>query len=87
MATKEEIKIPADIEFKVIGNALGLLIASAGILAGSMVRMNDIDYWPDDIVPLLISAWMAFRLFRNVLSTMLAYPDVPVRRNPVKRSV
>lgn len=86
MATKEEIKIPSDIEFRVIGNVLGLLISSAGILAGSMVRMNDIDYWPDDIVPLLIAAWMAFRLFRNFISTMIAYPDVPVRRQSVKHN-
>jgi hypothetical protein len=87
VATNEEIKIPADIEFKVIGNALGLLIASAGILAGSMVRMKDIDYWPDDIMPLLIATWMAFRLFRNFLSTMLAYPDKPVSRHPVNHEV
>jgi ABC-type nickel/cobalt efflux system permease component RcnA len=76
VAKTVEIKIPADIEYRVIGNAFGLLIASAGLLAGEMVRLRSFDYWLDDIVPLLILMWMVFRLFRNFLSTMTAYPDV-----------
>lgn len=75
MAKTVEIKIPEDIEYRVIGNAFGLLIASAGLLAGEMVRLRSFDYWLDDIVPLLLLTWMGFRLFRNFLSTMTAYQD------------
>lgn len=79
MAKTVEIKIPEDIEFRVIGNAFGLLIASAGLLAGEMLRLHSFDYWLDDIVPLLLLIWMGFRLFRNFLSTMNAYQDVPIQ--------
>ena len=53
-----------------------MLIASAGLLAGEMMRQRSFDYWLDDIVPLLLLTWMGFRLYRNFLSTMVAYPDV-----------
>ena len=79
MAKTVEMKIPEDIEFHVIGNAFGLLIASAGLLAGEMLRMRSFDYWLEDIVPLLLLLWLGFRLFRNFLSTMIAYQDVPPR--------
>lgn len=79
MAKSVEIKIPDDIEFRVIGNALGVLIASAGLLAGEMLRLRSFDYWLDDIVPLLLLLWMTYRLFRNFLSTMTAYQDVPAQ--------
>lgn len=77
MAKTVEIKIPEDIEYRVIGNAFGLLIVSAGLLAGEMVRLRSIDYWLADIVPLVLLIWMGFRLYRNFLSTMSAYQDVP----------
>jgi hypothetical protein len=77
VAKTVEIKIPEDIEYRVIGNAFGLLIASAGLLAGEMVRMRSVDYWLNDIVPLLLLTWMGFRVYRNFLSTMTAYQDVP----------
>lgn len=80
MAKTAEIKIPSDIEFRVIGNSLGLLIASAGLLAGTMVSQRSFDYWLDDIVPLIFVAWMCFRLYRNFLSTMAAYPDIPAQK-------
>ena len=76
MAKTVEIKIPVDIEYRVIGNAFGLLIAAAGLLAGEMVRMRSVDYWLNDIVPLLLLTWLVFRLYRNFLSTMTAYQDV-----------
>ena len=76
MEKSVELKIPADIEYRVLGNAFGLLIASAGILAGEMVRQRSFDYWLNDIVPLVFLAWMGFRMYRNLLSTMNAYPDV-----------
>jgi len=72
-----EIKIPSDIEFRVLGNLFGLLIASAGLLAGTMANQRSFDYWLDDIVPLAFVAWMCFRLYRNLLSTLAAYPDIP----------
>jgi len=77
MAKTVEIKIVADIEYRVIANAFGLLIASAGLLAGEMVRLRSFDYWQGDLVPLLLVGWLGFRLFRNFLSTMIAYHDVP----------
>lgn len=74
-----EIKIPDDIEFRVISNAFGILIASAGLLAGEMVRLRSFDYWLDDLVPLLLLVWMSYRLFRNFLSTMNAYHSIPLQ--------
>lgn len=79
MAKAAEIKIAEDIEYRVIGNVFGLLIASAGLLAGEMVRMRSFDYWLDDVVPLLFVTWMLFRLYRNFLSTMIAYQDAPAQ--------
>ncbi len=88
MATQAAVtKIPSDIEFRVIGNAFGLLIASAGLLGGAMVNQRSFDYWPDDLVPILFALYMAFRLFRNFLSTMLLYQDAPPRRKPAVQRV
>ncbi len=81
MAKTAEIKIPDDIEFRVIGNAFGLLIASAGLLVGEMVRQRSFDYWMDDIVPLILLIWMGFGLFRNFISTMMLYQDAPSQRH------
>ena len=67
------LKIPADIEYRVLGNAFGLLIATGGLLAGAMVTEKSFDYWLNDIVPLSLFAFMLFRLFRNIISTMLLY--------------
>lgn len=80
MAKTVEIKIPDDIEFRVIGNAFGILIVSAGLLAGEMFRLRSFDYWLDDIVPLSLLVLLSFKLFRNFLSTMNAYQDAPVQR-------
>ncbi len=80
MAKTIELKIPADIEYNVIGDAFGLMIASAGLMAGTMVQQRSFDYWLDDIAILLIVAWFAFRLFRDLLSTMTLYKDVPPRK-------
>ncbi|HXE96052.1 MAG TPA: hypothetical protein VN642_06585 [Dongiaceae bacterium] len=76
MAKTVAVKIPEDIEYRVIGNAFGLLIASAGLLAGEMVRLQSFDYWLNDIVPLLLLTWMLFRLYRNFLSTLIVYQGV-----------
>lgn len=81
------IKIPEDIEYRVIGNAFGLLIALAGLLGGSMLNQRSFEYWMDDLVPLVFSAYMAFRLFRNFMSTMTLYQDAPPRRRPATQRV
>jgi hypothetical protein len=76
VAKAVQIKIPEDIEYRVIGNAFGLLISSAGLLAGDMVRHRSFDYWFVDIVPLGLVVFTCFRLYRTFLSTMAAYQDV-----------
>lgn len=43
-------------EFRFIGHLLGALIASAGLLAGTMMRERSFDYWLEDIVPLALLA-------------------------------
>jgi hypothetical protein len=92
VAKTVEIKIADDIEFRVIANAFGLLIASAGLVAGEMVRQRSFEYWLDDIVPLLFVCWMAFRLYRNFLSTMNAYqnyvpPPSVVRERKIREAL
>lgn len=79
MAKTVQLKIPSDIEYRVIGNAFGLMFASAGLLAGAMVQQRSFEYWREDIAALLIVAWLGFRLFRNLLSTMMLYKDQPPR--------
>jgi hypothetical protein len=82
-----EVKIPSDIEYRVLSNAFGLLISSAGLLGGEMVRMRSLDYWLDDIVPLLLIGWLGFRLYRNFLTTMMvpqAVPNASSRTTPLR---
>jgi hypothetical protein len=75
VAKSIEIKVPDDIEYRVLGNAFGLLIVSAGLLAGEMIHMRSFAYWLDDIVPLLLFIWLGFRLYRNFLLTVAASHD------------
>lgn len=90
MAKTTEIKIPDDIEYRVIGNAFCLVIAFTGLLAGQMMQMRSTDYWLDDIVPLVLICWLGFRLYRNSLTMMIAYRDVPLENmmprqaNPIR---
>lgn len=80
------LKIPNDIEYRVIGNAFGLLISLAGLLGGTMLNQRSFEYWMDDLVPLVFSAYMAFRLFRNFVATMTLYQDAaPRRHSPAQR--
>jgi len=41
-------------EFRFLGNLFGALMACAGLLAGTMVHERSLDYWLEDIVPLLL---------------------------------
>ena len=81
------LKIPGDIEYRVIGNAFGLLISMAGLLGGTMLNQRSFEYWMDDLVPLVLSAYMAFRLFRNFIATMTLYQDAAPLRRPAAQRV
>ncbi len=74
-----QIKVPADIEYRVIGNAFGLMIASGGLLGGMMVSQGSLDYWREDVVPLGLMLLLAFRLMRNLVTTMVAAQALPER--------
>lgn len=41
-------------EYRVLANFFGVLLACAGLLAGTMVHERSLDYWQNDLVPLLI---------------------------------
>lgn len=75
--TKKQIVVNNDIEYVVIGNFLGLLIAFGGVLAGAMVGQRSFEYWKEDIVPLALMLWMSYRLIRNMFMTMVVYQDAP----------
>lgn len=84
-SSAKTIKIPEDIEYRVISSFFGLLIASAGLFGGTMLHERSFEYWADDLVPLLLAAYMAFRLFRTFIATMTLYQDTPHR--PQRRQV
>lgn len=71
MAKTAAIKVSVDIEYVVLGNFLGVLIASGGLLAGTMVREGSTAYWPEDLVPLLLVAFMGIRLVRSFIKALL----------------
>jgi hypothetical protein len=70
-------KQPQDIEIAVIGNAFCLLIASAGLLAGSMAANLSLSYWREDVAVLAITAVMGIRLLRNLMDVMTQYLETP----------
>lgn len=41
-------------EYRVLANLFGVLLACAGLLAGTMVHERSLEYWQSDLVPLLI---------------------------------
>jgi NAD(P)-dependent dehydrogenase (short-subunit alcohol dehydrogenase family) len=71
-------KQPQDIELAVIGNGFCLLIASAGLLAGSMAANLSLEYWREDIAVLVITAVMGIRLLRNLMDVMTLYQETPL---------
>jgi hypothetical protein len=73
MAESTVIKVPDDIEYRVIANAFGFLIACGGLLVGTMVSERSLDYWLEDIVPLSFAIIMGIRLFRSFVTTMTVY--------------
>ena len=54
-------------EFRFLGNLFGALMACAGLLAGTMVQERSLDYWLEDIVPLLL---LVFTLRGAIKSAM-----------------
>ncbi|GFE60413.1 hypothetical protein [Geobacter sp. AOG2] len=78
-----EKKQSQDIELSVIGNAFCLLIASAGLLAGSMTTNLSLAYWREDIMALAITVFMGIRLLRSLMDAMTQYQDasLPVRHH------
>lgn len=74
-----EVKVLQEIEFKVIGNAFGLMIAAGGLLAGTMVTHRSVEYWQEDVLPLALVVIMAVRLIRSFIATMSAYEVAPNR--------
>lgn len=85
------LKIPSDIEYRVIGNAFCLMIACGGLLAGTMVSQRSVDYWQEDIVPLVLVFFLGYRLMRTFVSTMTVYQgngrpaSPPVSRENIQR--
>lgn len=77
-----ERKQAEDIELRVIGNAFCLLIASAGLLAGSMTTNLSLSYWREDIMALAITVFMGVRLLRSLMDVMEQYQESP---QPVPR--
>jgi len=55
-------------EFRLLGNLFGAMIASAGLLAGTMMHERSFDYWLEDIVPLMILAITLRGLLLNAIS-------------------
>ncbi len=41
-------------EYKVLASLFGLMLASAGLLAGTMFRERSFEYWKDDLISLLL---------------------------------
>lgn len=82
-----ETKIHQDIEYKVIGNAFGVLVAGGGLLAGAMVSQRSIEYWQEDIAMILLLAIMSVNLLRSFVVAMTTYQSAPVlhRTTPAQR--
>lgn len=68
-----EIKIPEDIETRILGNLFGLLIVCGGLLGGAMFREKNLSYWHYDIVPLILLAIIIIRLLGNGIDLFRAF--------------
>jgi hypothetical protein len=80
-----EVKNLQEIEYKVIGNAFGVLIATGGLLAGAMVSQRSFEYWHEDIVLIGLLAITSFSLMRSFVAAMTAYQVVPTYSHPAPR--
>lgn len=86
--TTAVIKVPEDIEYRIIGNAFGMMIACGGLLTGVMVSERSLDYWRDDIVPLGLLVVLGFCLSRNCIAMLSAcLAEIrPTRHHPSPRA-
>lgn len=91
MARDAAIKQSGDgLEFKVIGSFFGLMIACAGLLAGTMMTGKSLDYWYEDIVPLGLAVIMGLRFLRGLSVTFETLSvEVPhhAKRQPGRAAV
>lgn len=79
------VKVLDEIEYKVIGNAFGVMIASGGLLAGTMMRQRSFEYWQEDIVLIVLLAFMSYKLMRGLVAVMTAYQVLPAHPHPAPR--
>lgn len=56
-----------DAEFRFIGSLFASLMASAGLLAGTMIRERSLEYWSEDIMSLLLLAFAVRGLVKSSL--------------------
>ena len=56
-----------DAEFRFIGSLFASLMASAGLLAGTMMRERSLEYWSEDIMSLLLLAFAVRGLVKSSL--------------------
>jgi hypothetical protein len=61
---------PQDLEYKVLGDCIGLLIGLFGLLAGAMVANLSLAYWREDMAQLLILLIMGSRLARDFMQVL-----------------
>lgn len=65
MAAKKSEGYTEGAEFNFIGSLLGLMLALTGLAVGNMVRERSLDYWMEDIVPLVLLFIMLKGLFKS----------------------
>lgn len=63
----EKITVADGPEFRMIGNLFWIIMSLGGLMVGTMFRERSIDYWMDDIVPLLILVFSSYRFYRNAI--------------------
>ena len=52
-------------EYRVLANFFGVMLASAGLLAGTMFKERSLDYWQDDAVSILLFLITGRGLLKN----------------------
>lgn len=63
--TDSPVELSDGAEYKVLANIFGIMLASAGLLAGTMFRERSVDYWQDDMVSLLLLLFSGRGFIKN----------------------